>query len=88
MLGFPFLLLSGEGSVEIDGEGKTGVVLGGVLLASPSGKLFGEFLFQMSMGTAKGTIREKDEGPKLKIKGLVEGGGRKVKIKALLDIYL
>jgi hypothetical protein len=88
VLGFPFLLLSGEGSVEIDGEGKTGVVLGGIVLASPSGKVHGEFLFEMSQGTAKGTIREKDSGPKLKLKGLVDGGDRKVKIRALLDILL
>jgi hypothetical protein len=87
-LGFPFLLVTGEGSVEIDGEGKTDVVLGGVLLASPSGKLFGEFVFETSTGTVKGKIREKSAGPKLKLQARIADGARKVKVRAVLDILL
>ena len=87
--GFPFLLLTGSGSVRVDGVEETDVDSGGVLLASPEGKLYGEFAFDLEFGTAKGKVKEgKDAGPaKLKVTGTTISG-RKVKMKGTLEIAI
>jgi hypothetical protein len=86
-LGFPFLALAGQGSVRIDGVNRTGVVLGGLLLASPKGKLFGDLVFDEEEGTAKGKVKEGKTGgpPVLRVRGKV-GDGRKVDVDATLEI--
>jgi hypothetical protein len=83
---FPFLALTGEGSVLVDDESRTGVVLGGVLIATPEGRLFGEFAFDTETGVTRGRVRKKfGEDPVLRLRGKTTED-RTVRIKAKLDI--